>query len=117
MVVTASRLAAVRYYHTIKKYLRDNNYDDVQIMIAFSGALKDPEDPEKPATDISIISTLENPEESFCIYVADKMCKATGKTVVCSGGIYVPGPTKKERAKLVENVDDLIKDWVFFYAD
>ncbi len=46
MVVTASRLAAVRYYHTIKKYLRDNNYDDVEIMIAFSGSLKDPEDPE-----------------------------------------------------------------------
>ncbi len=46
MVVTASRLAAIRYYHTIKKYLRDNNYDDVEIMIAFSGALKDPDDPE-----------------------------------------------------------------------
>lgn len=46
MVVTASRLAAVRYYHTIKKYLRDNNYDDVEIMIAFSGALKDPDDPD-----------------------------------------------------------------------
>lgn len=46
MVVTASRLAAVRYYHTIKKYLRDNNYDDVEIMIAFSGALKDPDEPD-----------------------------------------------------------------------
>ena len=45
MVVTASRLAAVRYYHTIKKYLRENNYDDVEIMIAFSGALKDPDEP------------------------------------------------------------------------
>lgn len=44
MVVTASRLAAVRYYHTIKKYLRDNNYDDVEIMIAFSGTLKDPDE-------------------------------------------------------------------------
>ena len=63
------------------------------------------------------VENPENPEESFCIYVADRLCKATGKTVVCSGGIYVPNPTKKERAKLVENVDDLIKDWVFFYAD
>ena len=85
--------------------------------IAYATPVQDPENPEKPATDISIISTLENPEESFCIYVADRLCKATGKTVVCSGGIYVPNPTKKERAKLVENVDDLIKDWVFFYAD
>ena len=48
MVVTASRLAAVRYYHTIKRYLRDNNYDDVEIMIAFSGSLKDPDDPNSP---------------------------------------------------------------------
>ena len=45
MVVTASRLAAVRYYHEIKRYLESNNYDDVEIMIAFSSSLKDPEDP------------------------------------------------------------------------
>lgn len=45
MVVTASRLAAVRYYHEIKRYLESNNYDDVEIMIAFSGSLKDPDDP------------------------------------------------------------------------
>ena len=44
MVVTASRLAAVRYYHEIKHYLESNNYDDIEIMIAFSGSLKDPED-------------------------------------------------------------------------
>lgn len=46
MVVTASRLAAVRYYHEIKHYLESNNYDDVEIMIAFSGSLKDPDDPD-----------------------------------------------------------------------
>lgn len=46
MVVTASRLAAVRYYHEIKKYLEANGYDDVEIMIAFSGVIKDPDDPE-----------------------------------------------------------------------
>lgn len=45
MVVTASRLAAVRYYHEIKRYLESNNYDDIEIMIAFSGSLKDPDDP------------------------------------------------------------------------
>ena len=45
MVVTASRLAAVRYYHEIQKYLKANGYDDVEIMIAFSGTIKDPDDP------------------------------------------------------------------------
>ena len=48
MVVTASRLAAVRYYHEIKKYLAANKYDDAGIMIAFSGSLKDPDDPSGP---------------------------------------------------------------------
>ncbi|MDO4543156.1 MAG: DEAD/DEAH box helicase family protein [Clostridia bacterium] len=48
MVVTASRLAAVRYYHEIKRYLEQNNYDDIEIMIAFSGSLKDPDDPSSP---------------------------------------------------------------------
>ena len=41
MVITSSRLAAVRYYHEIKRYIREKHYDDVEILIAFSGAVKD----------------------------------------------------------------------------
>lgn len=48
MLVTASRLAAVRYYHEIKRYLEQNDYDDIEIMIAFSGSLKDPDNPNSP---------------------------------------------------------------------
>ena len=44
MVVTSSRLAAVRYYHEIKNYLELNNYHDIEILAAFSGSIKDPED-------------------------------------------------------------------------
>lgn len=61
MVVTASRLAAVRYYHEIKRYLESNNYDDVEIMIAFSGSLKDPEDPngiEYTESGMNVDSTM-----------------------------------------------------------
>ena len=47
MVVTASRLAAVRYYHEIKTYLKSNNYNDIEILIAFSGSVKDPELPDE----------------------------------------------------------------------
>jgi type I restriction enzyme R subunit len=43
MVVTASRLAAVRYYHEIKNYLGANNYNDIEILIAFSGSITDPD--------------------------------------------------------------------------
>lgn len=44
MVVTSSRLAAVRYYHEIKNYLESNGYNDVEILATFSGSIKDPDD-------------------------------------------------------------------------
>lgn len=44
MVVTSSRLAAVRYYNEIKNYLESNGYNDVEILAAFSGSIKDPDD-------------------------------------------------------------------------
>lgn len=44
MVVTSSRLAAVRYYHEIQNYLNSNGYHDVKILTAFSGSIKDPND-------------------------------------------------------------------------
>lgn len=47
MVVTSSRLAAVRYYHEIKNYLELNDYHDVEILAAFSGSIKDPDDQEE----------------------------------------------------------------------
>lgn len=41
MVVTASRLHAVRYYHEFKRYIEKNKYDDIDILIAFSGVVND----------------------------------------------------------------------------
>lgn len=43
MVVTASRLHAIRYYHEMKRYIENHGYDDVEILIAFSGIVKDGE--------------------------------------------------------------------------
>lgn len=49
MVVTDSRLAAVRYYHTIKQYLDAQGYADTEVLVAFSGSLQDPQDgPDGP---------------------------------------------------------------------
>jgi type I restriction enzyme R subunit len=44
MVVTASRLATVRYYHEIKRYMQKKGYDDMEVLVAFSGSIKDPAD-------------------------------------------------------------------------
>jgi type I restriction enzyme R subunit len=41
MVVTSSRLAAVRYYHEIKRYIQEKGYTNVDILAAFSGTVKD----------------------------------------------------------------------------
>lgn len=41
MVVTPSRLHAVRYYDEFKKYIKDKGYNDLEILIAFSGVVKD----------------------------------------------------------------------------
>src|SRR5262245_59535855 len=43
MVVTASRLHAVRYRQAFEKYLDANGYDDVGVLVAFSGTVKDPD--------------------------------------------------------------------------
>lgn len=41
MVVTSSRLAAVRYYHEVKKYIDEKKYSNIDVLIAFSGAIND----------------------------------------------------------------------------
>lgn len=41
MVITLSRLAAVHYYHEIKRYIEEKKYDDVDILVAFFGAIDD----------------------------------------------------------------------------
>ena len=41
MVVTSSRLAAVRYYHECKRYIEEQGYDDIGVLVAFSGSVQD----------------------------------------------------------------------------
>ncbi|MGN4696921.1 type I restriction endonuclease subunit R [Bacillus cereus group sp. MYBK185-1] len=41
MVVTASRLHAVRYYHEFKRYIEKKKYSDLDILVAFSGVVED----------------------------------------------------------------------------
>ncbi|MFD2657940.1 type I restriction endonuclease subunit R [Gracilibacillus thailandensis] len=41
MVVTASRLHAVRYYFEFKNYIEKKGYVDMDVLVAFSGSVKD----------------------------------------------------------------------------
>ena len=81
MVVTPSRLSAVRYYHEIKRYLLKHGYDDMDILVAFSGVVKDgDEEFTEPGLNVrpdgSHISELQTKEEFHknfnCLIVANK---------------------------------------------
>ena len=50
MVVTASRLHAIRYYHEIKRYIEIKGYNDLKILVAFSGVIKDKGDEYREET-------------------------------------------------------------------
>ncbi|MBO6273073.1 type I restriction endonuclease subunit R [bacterium] len=41
MVVTASRLHAVRYLFEFKRYIEEHNYSDLDVLVAFSGTVTD----------------------------------------------------------------------------
>lgn len=41
MVVTGSRLHAVRYYHAFKKYIKEKGYTEIRPLVAFSGKVID----------------------------------------------------------------------------
>ncbi len=43
MVVTSSRLHAVRYMQAFQRYIADNHYTDIRPLVAFSGTVKDPD--------------------------------------------------------------------------
>lgn len=51
MVVTSSRLSAVRYYQAFQKYIKDNGIDDVRTLVAFTGTVQDDKDPEIEYTE------------------------------------------------------------------
>lgn len=86
MVVTASRLHAVRYYHEFKRYIEKNKYYDLDILIAFSGVVNDigdngeavayTEESLNKRTDGSVIKEKQLPEDfkhDFnCLIVAEK---------------------------------------------
>ena len=43
MVVTSSRLQAVKYMEAFQRYIGEHGYDDIRPLVAFSGTVRDPE--------------------------------------------------------------------------
>lgn len=77
MVVTDSRLAAVRYFHEIKKYIAEHHYTDVDVLTAFSGSVQDGDEEytesglnvRKDGSHISDTQTKSEFHENFNILI------------------------------------------------
>ena len=49
MVVTASRLSAVKYKQAFDRYIKEKGYIGIRALVAFSGTV---EDPDQPGSDL-----------------------------------------------------------------
>jgi len=59
MVVTGSRLHAVRYMLAFQRYIEENHYSDIRPLVAFSGTVKDPDSGNEytePSMNIDVVS-------------------------------------------------------------
>ena len=66
MVVTDSRLQAVKYMLALQKYIEEKNYTDIRPLVAFSGEVKDPD------TDLSYTEPKMNTDISTGKSISEK---------------------------------------------
>jgi len=62
MVVTGSRLAAVKYKLAFDRYFKAHGDDGIRSLVAFSGTVEDPEDPGSAYTEVSMNDGLAESE-------------------------------------------------------
>jgi type I restriction enzyme R subunit len=62
MVVTGSRVAAVKYKLAFDRYIKDQGYIGIRSLVAFSGAVEDPDDPGSSYTEVSMNNGLAESE-------------------------------------------------------
>ncbi len=65
MVVTGSRLAAVKYKLALDRYIKEQGYSGIRSLVAFSGTVEDPDIPGSSYTEVGMnggVSESELPE-------------------------------------------------------
>jgi type I restriction enzyme R subunit len=62
MVVTGSRLAAVKYKLAFDRYIKDHDYHGIRSLVAFSGSVEDPDDPGSAYTEVAMNNGLAESE-------------------------------------------------------
>lgn len=62
MVVTSSRLHAVRYKLAFDKYITEKGYTGIKTLVAFSGTVQDPDYPDKEYTEVGMNNGIKEKE-------------------------------------------------------
>ncbi len=62
MVITGSRLAAVKYKLAFDRYIDDQDYTGIRSLVAFSGTVEDPDNPGSSYTEVSMNDGLAESE-------------------------------------------------------
>jgi len=62
MVVTGSRLSAVKYKKAFDRYIHDRGYHGIRALVAFSGTVEDPDDPGSAYTEVGMNGGLPEKE-------------------------------------------------------
>jgi type I restriction enzyme R subunit len=97
MVVTPSRLHAVRYKLAFERYITENDYTDVRPLVAFSGTVRDPDSgveytepgmntdivTGKPISEAALPSRFETPDYQVLL-VANKYQTGFDQPLLCA---------------------------------
>lgn len=62
MLVTSSRLHAVRYKQEFDKYIKEKHYDNIKTLVAFSGVVQDPDMPGVEYTEVGMNGGIREKE-------------------------------------------------------
>jgi type I site-specific restriction-modification system R (restriction) subunit len=62
LVVTGSRLSAVKYKQAFDRYIKDKGYQGIRALVAFSGTVEDPDDPGSAFTEVGMNDGLPEKE-------------------------------------------------------
>ena len=62
MVVTGSRLSAVKYKQGFDRYIKDKRYTGIRALVAFSGKVEDPDQPGSAFTEVAMNDGLPERE-------------------------------------------------------
>jgi type I restriction enzyme, R subunit len=62
MVVTGSRLSAVKYKQAFDRYIKERGYQGIRALVAFSGTVEDPDDPGSNFTEVGMNDGLPERE-------------------------------------------------------